>query len=247
MGEDLRDVRRTLTDAWRRLFQGRAGQQLRRALGIKHHVRSLEVTHGQNGWHPHLHVMIFHGKCPEPGALTFLQERWMHVVSCIAPAATPDLLHGADLRPSHRTDYVAKLGLEVASILAKRGKKGSRTPWQIADDARHGDVDARRLWVDYTEAMHGARQLTWSRNARRALGLCGRDTDEEAAEEPPSALLVAFPGEVWDVCTKLRGWLVELHRRARGPTPYLDCTAWLRASREYVHGTRKSLMPAVRT
>jgi hypothetical protein len=237
VANDLGESRRTLTKGWRRLFQGRAGQQLRRALGIKHHVRALEVTHGANGWHPHLHVMIFHSKCPEPGSLAFLQERWMQVIASIAPHATPDLLHGADLRPSHRTDYVAKLGLEVASILAKRGKKGSRSPWQIADDARHGDVDARRLWVDYTEAMHGARQLTWSRNARRALGLCGRDTDEDAVAEPPSTLLVAFPAEVWDSCTKLRGWLVELHRRARGPTPHLDCSAWLRVSSAYVQGS----------
>lgn len=239
LGEDLGEVRRTLTNAWRRLFQGRAGMQLRRALGIKHHVRALEVTHGANGWHPHLHVLVFHSRCPEPGSLAFLQERWMAVVAAIAPHATPELLRGADLRPSHRTDYVAKLGLEVASILTKRGKKGSRTPWQIADDARHGDVDARRLWVDYTESMHGARQLTWSRHARRALGLLGRDTDAEAAEEPPSMLLVAFPGEVWDRCTKLSGWLVELHRRARGSTPHLDCTEWLRASVAYVAGIER--------
>ena len=230
LGEDLGDVRRTLTNAWRRLFQGRAGMQLRRALGIKHHVRALEVTHGANGWHPHLHVLVFHGRCPEPGALSFLQERWRAVVTAIAPSAAPDLLHGADLRPSHRTDYVAKLGLEVASILAKRGKRGSRSPWQIADAARRGDVDARRLWVDYTEAMHGARQLTWSRNGRRALGLCGRDTDGEAVEEPPSMLLAVFPGAVWDRCTKIEGWLLELHRRARGPTPHLDCEDWLRLS-----------------
>lgn len=233
LGEDLRDVRRTLTDAWRRLFQGRAGMQLRRALGVRHHVRALEVTYGQNGWHPHLHVMIFHSKCPEPGALSFLQERWRHVVATIAPAATPDLLHGADLRASHRTDYVAKLGLEVASILTKQGKRGSRTPWQIAADAAEGDVDARRLWVDYTEAMHGARQLTWSRRARRALGLCGRDSDAEANEEPPSSLLVVVPGEVWDRCTKIPGWLVELHKRARGPTPRLDCAALLREARAH--------------
>jgi len=238
LGEDLREVRRTLTDAWRRLFQGRAGQQLRRALGIKHHVRALEVTHGQNGWHPHLHVVVFHDKCPEPGSLRALQERWMHVVSLVAPSATPDLEHGADMRPSHRTDYVAKLGLEVASILTKTGKRGSRTPWQIAQEAGRGDVVARRLWVDYTEAMHGARQLTWSRHARRALGLCARDRDGEAAEEPPSMLLVDVPGEVWDPCVKLRGWLVELHRRARGPTPHLDCAAWVRRSVAYVQRAR---------
>jgi len=234
LGDDLRDVRRTLTDAWRRLFQGRAGQHLRRALGIKHHVRSLEVTHGANGWHPHLHVLVFHAKCPEPGSLDALRERWQHVVSCIAPSATPDLEHGADMRASHRTDYLSKLGLEVASILTKQGKRGSRTPWQIAGDVQRGDATARRLWIDYTEAMHGARQLTWSRHARRSLGLCGRDTDGEAVEEPPSMLLVSVPAEVWDPCTKLRGWLVELHRRARGTTPHLDCAEWVRQSLEYV-------------
>lgn len=242
LGDDLRDVRRTLTDAWRRLFQGRGGQQLRRALGIKHHVRALEVTHGSNGWHPHLHVLIFHGKCPEPGSLDALRERWQHVVSRIAPHATPDLEHGADMRASHRTDYLSKLGLEVASILTKQGKRGSRSPWQIANAVQRGDAVARRLWIDYTESMHGARQLTWSRHARRALGLCGRDTDEEAAEEPPSMLLASVPAEVWDPCTKLPGWLVELHRRARGSTPHLDCEQWVKQSLEYIR--RRAADPA---
>lgn len=255
LGDDLRDVRRALCDAWRRAWQGEPGRRLRRALGIKHHVRALEVTHGRNGWHPHLHALLFHNRPPVEDALELVRARWVRCFGRLAQSyrrraanakteaaaaelermaravesATPDLEHGADLRPSHRSDYIAKLGLEVASIGTKKPRVGSsRTPWDIAIEASEGDVDARALWVDYTESMHGARQLTWSRGARLALGLNERDEDEDHAEEPPGTLLGEVPGEVWDEWSRVPGWTAELLRRAKGSTPILDVAEWLR-------------------
>lgn len=254
LGDDLREVRAALCDAWRRMWQGEPGRRLRRTLGIAHHVRALEVTHGRNGWHPHLHALLFHGKQPDEGALELVKRRWVKCFARLADSyrrravdatddearelerraravewATPDYEHGADLRASHRADYIAKLGLEVASIGTKRPKvAGSRSSWDIAHDAKDGDVDARALWVEYTEAMHGARQLTWSKGARVALGLKERDEDEDHAEEPPGMLLADIPGEVWDRWSRVPGWTTELLRRAKGATPNLDVAEWLR-------------------
>ena len=232
LGDDLREVRRVLTSAWRRMFQGEPGRRLRAALGIAHHVRALEVTHGPNGWHPHLHALIFHRAAPRWDALELVRERWRKIVGRMRPAATPSHERGADLRASHRSDYIAKLGLEVGSIATKAARsKGGRTPWEIAANAAAGDVDERALWVTYTESMHGARQLTWSKGARKALGLPEDDEDEEHAAEPPAMLVVNVPGEVWDHWSKVPGWTAELLRRARGSTPFLDCAEWLRRAR----------------
>ena len=259
LGDDLREIRRALCDAWRRMWQGEPGRRLRRALGVEHHVRALEVTFGGNGWHPHLHALLFHVRPPSDDALELVRARWVRVFERLASSyrrqarelrgtreddaralelerkakavewATPDHEHGADLRPSHRSDYIAKLGLEVASIGTKTPKtRGSRTPWDIATDAAEGDVDARALWIEYTEAMHGARQLTWSKGARVALGLNERDEDEDHAEEPPGTLLADIPAAVWDFWSRVPGWTSELLRRAKGPTPILDVEQWLR-------------------
>jgi len=50
-----------IRNAWRRTTTGRAGKDFRKLLGIKGTIRALEVTHGQNGFHPHLHVLLLPG------------------------------------------------------------------------------------------------------------------------------------------------------------------------------------------
>lgn len=58
---DLYVLRRVLRDAYARLKSGRWGQRLRAELGWRGDVSALEVTHGENGWHPHLHAVWFAG------------------------------------------------------------------------------------------------------------------------------------------------------------------------------------------
>ncbi|MBW5466256.1 hypothetical protein GOY11_35350, partial [Pseudomonas aeruginosa] len=48
-----------IRNAWRRTTTGRAGKDFRKLLSIKGTIRALEVTHGQNVFHPHLHVLLF--------------------------------------------------------------------------------------------------------------------------------------------------------------------------------------------
>ena len=48
-----------------------AGGEVKDELGIVGTIRSLEVTCGPNGWHPHLHVLIFAGADVE-----WVQDGW---------------------------------------------------------------------------------------------------------------------------------------------------------------------------
>ncbi len=229
-GDDLRTMRELVREANRALFRGESGKRLARAIGMRHRVVALEPTYGEHGWHPHIHALIFHSRKPEPGAVEMLKERWQAIVTRLAWRARPSLERGADLRPSNRADYIAKLGLEVTNIQGKRGRKRSLTHWEILAAAIEGDTEARRLWLEFSEAMHGAKQLTWSKGARVALGLNARDEDTEHAAEPPAMLVASVPGEVWDRCSRRPGWTAELLRRARGSTPFLDCAEWIRRS-----------------
>ena len=45
--------------AFSKLWNGRAGIELRESLGLKGYVRALETTIGKNGFHPHLQVLMF--------------------------------------------------------------------------------------------------------------------------------------------------------------------------------------------
>ena len=46
----------------KRFFEGRTSTALMQRLGKRYHVTNYEVTLGQNGWHPHHHILVFSDK-----------------------------------------------------------------------------------------------------------------------------------------------------------------------------------------
>jgi len=55
---DLKALRRGLADAWRIMRSGAPWRRIAERWGIRGYIKALEVTHGPNGWHPHLHVIF---------------------------------------------------------------------------------------------------------------------------------------------------------------------------------------------
>lgn len=55
--DDLVVTRKAVANAWRAVLQDRDVRKLR-AAETWHAVRAMEVKHGLNGWHPHLHVLV---------------------------------------------------------------------------------------------------------------------------------------------------------------------------------------------
>lgn len=208
LGNDLRKVRRGVAGAWRRVWQGRQAKLLRARFHLKHHVRALEVTHGENGWHPHLHVLLFCSEAPAPAALEYLRELWTAAVeSELGREHAPDWSHGVVMTEGGAGRYLAKMGLEIAHHHTKTGRRSSRTPWEIALDAVSGDERSAGLWRGYCRDMKGARQLTWSRGMRRFFGLGLRDSDAAvvaADESSPAdgAVLAEWDGKSWDLCCR---------------------------------------------
>lgn len=212
LGNDLRRVRRGVSGSWRRVNQGRKSATLRAMFHVKHSVRALEVTHGENGWHPHLHVLLFCDAEPEPGAIEYLREQWIAAVEAeLGKEHAPDWSHGVVLTPGGAGGYLAKLGLEVTHHHTKSARRSSRTPWEIALDAVDGDKASAALWRRYCADMKGARQLTWSRGMRRFFGLGARDSDAAVVAADDSAegsLLAEWEGPAWDLlCREETFWV----------------------------------------
>jgi hypothetical protein len=62
-----------ISAGFRSVIRGRRWRRLCDELGIKGTIRSLEITCGSHGWHPHLHVLLFIG-----GELDAVQLAAMH-------------------------------------------------------------------------------------------------------------------------------------------------------------------------
>jgi hypothetical protein len=225
--DDLFVLRTALSKATSRMWQGRAGQSLMRRIQKRHHIRSIEVTHGENGYHPHVHTLLFLDRELDAADKLDLAERWKHGVEQeLGSRYVPDDEHGTTIDESHRTDYIAKLGLEVAAITSKRAKNGNRTMWAVAADAAEGDKASGAIWSAYVRAMFGCRQLFWSKGAKREFGI-KHLTDEQIAAETIDAgeplgvasVLAQWEGTSWDKQAKSNPyWLTHVVTQAlQGP------------------------------
>ena len=228
LGSNLRAMRQGLAQAWRRFWQGRAAQERRRAWGIEHTVRAVEVTHGPHGWHPHTHTLLGSSRKLTESDRYEMAVAWRSAVRAVLGSDhEPNLENGVHLTETTRAEYLAKLGLETASILTKGAHAGHRTSWQIMHDAVAGDPRSVTLWRQYTCAMHGARQLTWSRGTKRAFKIRNR-TDREivAGEENQGSVthvMCEYDGQTWDAYSRtIRFWTSTVVAAAYSSTSYSD-------------------------
>lgn len=199
-----------LLDAYRVFVRGRAYQSAKREYGIVGTVRALEVTCGDNGWHPHLHLLVFMRSGDTEAFAEWAKSRWLHSVSVAGLDATWE--HGADVKDAWAwvAQYVAKWGREpkwgvdreLTKGHAKSGRVGGRSPNQLLSDYIDGDFEAGRLWLEYVAAFRGKSQLRWSKGLRDVLGLGAEVSDEQLAretDENQSRLLASITLDQWRV------------------------------------------------
>jgi hypothetical protein len=159
---------------------------VQQASGYVGSIRALEVTHGKNGWHPHLHVLLLLDGAAEHRAKAlsvFLFERWKRIIGRLGfGRCTRDAFSFERMTsPEDAGLYAAKWGpdWELTHGHLKRAGAGGRTPWQILHDVQtSGLAQDARLFQVYAAAFKGARQLTWSRGLRQRYGLAEDSSDE---------------------------------------------------------------------
>jgi hypothetical protein len=194
---------------------------MRGRLKIVGSVRALEVTTGPNGWHPHLHVLVL-TESPisdddRKAYQTLVFRRWQRLITernkkTGKAYRPPDREHGITFVPSHKDEYIAKLGLadELTRGSWKHSKDlaGYRTPLQVLRDITQARADGKiansrdvALWTEYADEMRGARQLTWSRGLRRMYSMGDEQTDLELAdkeESDPGQQIYVVSAAIWD-------------------------------------------------
>ena len=154
-GDSLKRMRKNLTRAYAGLMRHRATRAWLDAQGVIGKVRAIEVTHGdRNGWHPHLHVLLFldepaktatvqgdggrFRKVWDPPELAELSDLWAkQVVRVFGAKHRPNRDRGLRATMARDGEYLAKMGLELTDPAIKQGHRSTdgelhRSPWQIA-------------------------------------------------------------------------------------------------------------------
>lgn len=240
VGDVLKDILGRFLHAIRWMTGHSAYQALREEVGLLGYVRALEVTHGQNGWHPHTHSLLFIERPLSPVELELMKAKLfaVWVSACKAKGLpSPSFRHGVDLKPATANtedliaEYVAKWGYqpkktphwtathELTKANSKHGRRHGRTPWDLLrSDLVEDDPQALALFAEYADAFKGRSQLTWSRGLRAKLSLGEELTDQELAEqasEDENQLLVSMDAHTWRRVVSAKAWPRLLEAAAR--------------------------------
>jgi hypothetical protein len=216
-GQALVGLWTALASGWAKVTSGAEWVKDKGRWQIRGWLRVVEVTHGANGWHVHVHVLLFLEGKPSEDAVQALHgrmfARWSR--SLERQGLRAPLMIGQDAHlvtgaaDKHLAEYFTKatdarrIGLEVTQTQSKaaRGRHSTRTPWGLLDDVQNlGLVDSLALWHEWEQGSKGRKQLTWSVGFRKELGLLAEETDEDiAGQEHGSADddLVLIEAEGW--------------------------------------------------
>ena len=240
-----------LTVGWRRSQQQRGVREAAEALGIVGFVRRTEITHGyRNGWHPHLHILVFAKNGQGLGAKRRWDD-WSRAIRSVwqdsavkEDLKAPSNVRGVDLkvfefRGNFRENaelvtshYLTKGGTFVGAAAEftdadeKRAKNGNRTSWELLAEAMDGRSSAIARWNYYETATSGKRAWAVSKSLRKMV------EDYEPEVEPE-----VEPLEVGSI--RVAGWrAIVRDRRDAGEILTVVEKAW---EKELARGSGEDL------
>lgn len=186
--DSLADLFDAVSRAWDLVRKDRTVRAFRKAHGLEF-SRSTEVTFGDNGPHPHLHVgevcsvPLTRDEVLEYRAACF--SAWCRAVVSMGLRPPSDryglTMVRADAGMADYSHKVEGLASELFRMDRKTGK--TRAPFEVLRLAVAGDVRAAAIWRDYEQVTRGRRMLGQSRGFKR---VCRYDEAAEADLLDPS-------------------------------------------------------------
>jgi hypothetical protein len=224
VGDSLGSTLSAARDAWTHLQRGKTYRRLKKSGQIIGALVAVEITHGYNGWHPHLHVLLFLAADVDVQALRpVMARRWADGVE-ESGFRRPSEQHGtvfervggsADALAAYLVkvqdgDAAKSIAAELVRGHTKRGRSRHLTPFQLLEVASLGGTTEKQkaragraaaLWHEYELATKGRRALTGLAPLLRLYGVEDLDDDAAAAADavpaPGDVVLVEFSDSEW--------------------------------------------------
>ena len=238
--------------AYRALTQSRAWRKVKKLLEVKHGIKAVEPTLGNNGWHYHFHVLMFIkvdvlkklGNHELDNWREDARSAWLRELSKVGLRGIGKFALDFSFHGGVGENYLSKLGIssddvtdaghELSGAANKHGK--GATIWTILRRSQAADQDGKDRWsqkyLEYVRAMQGDNWITWSHGLKKLVGV--EDiSDEQAASTDENALLdwLSITDEQYRAVRKLRAYadLLELAAASRSKTAVLAYLLELKA------------------
>lgn len=209
--EELREKQRLALKDFR---QGGTWSRKMKSYGFEGLIRSLEITYGNNGWHPHTHelwIMDYFDQANEQEFKKYILGQWekacqkygliprgklkafrRHAVDVKFSASNSDYLAKADDGDNLHWGIDREMAKATSKISNKAGapKKGLH-PFQLLAGFSKGQFWMGAKYLEYVKAMKGASQLFWSRGLKKKCKIEELTDEEIIALEENKALDVS--------------------------------------------------------
>jgi hypothetical protein len=189
-GHSLRSTYSLVVAAWGATYRDYSLRRFREQNGYSGFVRTTEVTHGVNGWHPHLHWLDFWEQLLSAELLREYEDRmyraWAAAVARLSDRVVSRdrgvlVLPVASGSSSAFGNYLTEMSInsasfELTSISTKKARLSGLSPFEIlAKVYGPGSKPWVDLWWEYESATRGRRMLGSSRGLLARLGLSEDD------------------------------------------------------------------------
>ena len=213
-GDDVKELLTKLSEALKRLSNGKYAikrriEQEKPSEALHGYIRALEVTHGQNGFHPHFHMIAFTSAgVTSAFMLDAYRAAWQRACRLVG-LPIPSDTHGVTVQDGRfAAEYASKWGIEdeMTKGHTKQTRRKGLTPWGMlravldGDDVEYPAERAAALFQVYAAAFAGRRQLYWSNGLRAKLALAKELSDEELVAKPDdeeASVLATLTVEQW--------------------------------------------------
>ncbi len=186
--DKLKDLISKFGEATQHFMRGRAFNDIRNAMGLIGRIRVYEVTYGNNGFHPHVHIALFYNNGVDLQEIKeSMYDLWQK--ACEKSGLSTSKKHGLDLQSGAEAEaYLSKHGTwsleqELSKSHIKKAKNESMTPFDfLREYLKTEDKKFLKLFREYAECFKGKRQIQWSQGLKKHFILEDK-TDEQLAKE----------------------------------------------------------------